>query len=144
MSSAQLWRNSSPVQPIDHRIYASQCPECGKLHYPWVMVCKQCGYRRYPEETTELFWKKRGYKAWLKVPVEGPCKLLTWTRLWNLPLGFDQLNLDLAIVELDNGLRATGQLAVDTPRTGMKLVATPGVVRRYPTHDVWGLRFVAP
>ncbi len=143
MSSAQLWRNNSPVQPIDHSVYASQCPECGAIHYPWVLLCKQCGARRYPEDDTELFWRKKGYKSWIKVPLEGPCRLVTWTKLWNLSIGFDQQTLDLAIVEFDNGVKATGQLFVDRPKAGMNLVARPGVIRRYPTHDEWGLHFVS-
>lgn len=145
MSSAQLWASSCPVQPTDHNVYASECPECGRLHYPWVLLCKKCGYRRYPEDHAELFWSKKNYKSWKKVPLEGRCKLLTFTRLWALPVGFDEhATLMLGVVEFDNGVRALGQLDVAEPTLGMALNATPGVIKRYPTHEEWGLHFAAP
>jgi uncharacterized OB-fold protein len=52
-------------------IHAVRCPKCGKLEYPAPMICRSCGTRRDPS----------GIKAadWEKVPIEGPCKLLTWT-----------------------------------------------------------------
>jgi uncharacterized OB-fold protein len=56
--------------------------------------------------------------------LEGPCTLLSWTRLWNLPEGYTKKNMMFGIVEFENGLRASGQLEVDEPKTGMKLVST--------------------
>ncbi|MCK5010068.1 MAG: DNA-binding protein, partial [Deltaproteobacteria bacterium] len=52
-----------------------------------------------------------------------PCELLTWTRAWNLPEGYNKKYLLFGIVQFENGLRASGQLEVEEPETGMKLVA---------------------
>jgi uncharacterized OB-fold protein len=128
----------------DRNVYASQCPECGRLHYPWVLRCKSCGNRRYPEDDVELYWTKKGYKSWKKVPLEGPCRLLTYTRLWAMPVGFDQRYTDFGVVEFENGIRASGQLLVDRPKSGMKLTARIGIIREYPTHPEYGLQFVKP
>lgn len=50
--------------------------------------------------------------------------LLTWTRAWNLPEGYTNKFLLFGIVQFENGLRASGQLEVEEPKTGMKLTAT--------------------
>jgi hypothetical protein len=49
--------------------------------------------------------------------------LLTWTRVWNLPEGYNVKNLLFGIAEFENGLRASGRLRVDDPKIGMKLNA---------------------
>jgi len=127
---------------IDKNVYAYQCPGCGQLHYPAVMRCKKCGYRRYPEEEVEKYWKREGYKPWKKVPLGGPCKLLSYTRLWALPVGFDQRNLSFGLVEFENGLRASGQLLVDKPKIGMRLDAEVGEIKEFTGKTYYGLQFV--
>ena len=47
-------------------------------------------------------------------------------------------------VELENGLRASGRLLVDEPRTGMELVAGVGLVREKIGKDVYGFMFTKP
>jgi len=73
-------------------IHAVRCPKCGKLDYPAPMICKGCGTRRDPS----------GLKApdWEKVPLEGRCKLLTWTKVYALPEGYEKPFLMFGIVEL--------------------------------------------
>ena len=127
---------------IDRNVYADQCPECGKLHYPAVSRCKQCGYRHFPEQEVEPRWKKKGYKFWKKVPLSGPCRLLTYTRLWALSVGFDQRYIDFGVVEFENGVRASGHLLVDKPRTSMKLNAQIGKTKEYKAKEYYGLQFV--
>jgi len=127
---------------IDKNVYAYQCPECGKLHYPAVMRCKKCGYRRYPEEEIERYWKREEYKPWKKIPLDGSCKLLSYTRLWALPVGFDQRNLSFGLVEFENGLRASGQLLVDKPKIGMRLNAEVGKIKEFAGKIYYGLQFV--
>lgn len=127
---------------IDKNVYAYQCPECGELHYPAVMRCKKCRYRRYPEEEVEKYWKREGYKPWKKVPLGGPCKLLSYTRLWALPAGFDQRNLSFGLVEFKNGLRASGQLLVDKPKIGMKLNVRVEKIKEFYGKVCYGLQFV--
>lgn len=77
---------------------AYKCEKCGKLHHPHYKVCQnpKCGGREFTE--SEL---------------GGKCKLLTWTRAFNLPEGYMQAWLNFGIVEFENGLRAMGQIGFD-------------------------------
>ncbi len=58
---------------------------------------------------------------WETFPLEGPVKLLSWTRVWNLPDGYNVKFLLFGIVEFDNGLRAAGRIGVAEPTVGMTL-----------------------
>ncbi|MBA7521473.1 hypothetical protein ES705_13580 [subsurface metagenome] len=127
----------------DKNVYAYQCPECGRLHYPSVSRCKKCGYRYLPEQDVEPRWEKKGYKFWKKVPLGGPCRLLTYTRIWALPVGFDEAYLDFGVVEFENGVKAVGRLSVDKPRIGMKLDAQIGKIKEYLGEEHYGLQFYA-
>jgi len=90
-----------------------KCQSCGSIYYPAPMICSKCSARRDPVEG----------KGWETFNLEGPCELLTWTRAWNLPEGYNKKYLLFGIVQFENGLRASGQLEVENPETGMKLVA---------------------
>lgn len=96
------------------KIEAYKCQKCGKIYYPAPMVCSGCDARRDPVTG----------KGWETFDLEGPCTLLSWTRLWNLPEGYTKKNMLFGIVEFENGLRASGQVEVDDPKTGMKLHST--------------------
>ena len=106
---------------IDFSMYDVKAPEilgykcltCDALHYPAPMICSKCSNRRDPVTG----------KRWETFPLEGPVTLLTWTRVWNLPEGYNVKYLLFGIVEFENGLRASGRLGVDEPTTGMKLNA---------------------
>jgi uncharacterized OB-fold protein len=127
----------SVYRQAEAEVYARKCPECGTLHYPVPMLCRNCGARRDPSGV--LFPK------WEKVGLAGQkAKLLTWTRLFALPVGFDERYLLFGIVELENGLRASGRLMVDQPRIGMELVAKVGFVREKLNKDVYGFMFDTP
>ena len=98
------------------QMYAYKCKKCGKLHHPRYIVCQNpdCDGREFEQ-----------------VPLEGKCKLLTWTRVYNLPEGYMNPWLNFGIVEFENGVRATGQIGFDDGlEDGMTLVSTVGVVRR--------------
>ena len=114
-------------------VFASKCPSCGALYYPVPMVCSKCNTRRDPAGVL--------YAKWEEVPLEGECRLLTWTRVWNLPEGFDVKYLLFGIVEFPNGLRASGRLLVEEPATGMKLAAKAGVVKEKGDKEWYGLMF---
>ncbi len=96
------------------KISAWKCESCGSLYYPAPMLCKKCHTRRDPVTG----------KGWAKLDLEGPCQLLTWTRVWNLPEGYTKKFLQFGIVQFENGLRASGRLEVAEPKTGMKLTAS--------------------
>lgn len=70
----------------ERKMYAYRCTKCGKLHHPRYIVCQNpdCDGREF--EPVEL---------------GGKAKLLTWTRVYNLPEGFTQPWLNFGIVELD-------------------------------------------
>lgn len=100
----------------ERKMYAYRCTKCGKLHHPRYIVCQNpdCDGREFePEELC------------------GKAKLLTWTRVYNLPEGFTQPWLNFGIVEFENGVRATGQIGFDDIENGMEVVATVGVVRNF-------------
>jgi uncharacterized OB-fold protein len=115
-------------------VYAHKCPECGTLYYPVPMICRHCSARRDP---SGVF-----YSSWEKVPLSGlKGKLLTWTRVYALPVGFNDRYLLFGIVELENGLRASGRLLFEDPKIGMKVVAKAGIVREKVGQDVFGFMF---
>ena len=98
------------------QMYAYKCKKCGKLHHPRYVVCQNpdCDGRDFEE-----------------VPLGGKCKLLTWTRVYNLPEGYMQPWLNFGVVEFENGVRATGQIGFDEGiESGMELLANVGVVRK--------------
>jgi len=97
------------------QMYAYQCNKCGKLHHPRYVVCQNadCVGREFEVQ-----------------PLEGACKLLTWTRAFNLPEGYEMPWLNFGIVEFPNGVRATGVIGFDDGiESGMALFATVGKVR---------------
>ncbi|RKY02018.1 MAG: DNA-binding protein [Spirochaetes bacterium] len=124
----------SVYYPREKDVFARKCPGCGTLYYPAPMVCKKCHSRRDPSGAF--------FSEWEKVSLGGlKGKLLTWTKLYNLPKGFNQRYLLFGIVELENGLRATGRLSVEHPKTGMDVVARVGLVREKIDEDVYGFIF---
>lgn len=90
------------------------CDKCGTSYYPAPMICRKCGARRDPVTK----------RNWTTFEMGGPCTLLTWTRVWNLPEGYNKKFLQFGIVQFENGLRASGRVEVDEPKTGLKLTAS--------------------
>jgi uncharacterized OB-fold protein len=108
---------------IDFSVYGEQTPHisgyrclgCGAIYYPAPMVCAKCDAIRDPVTG----------RGWETFDLEGPCTLLTWTRVWNLPEGFNTKFLMFGMVEFENGLRASGRLQCDgDPALGAQLTAT--------------------
>jgi uncharacterized OB-fold protein len=127
----------SVYKPAEKEVYAYKCPECGTLYHPVPMVCNKCHNRRDPSGVL--------FSSWDRVPLSGlRGKLLTWTRLYALPTGYQDASLLFGIVELENGLRASGRLLVDEPRVGMEIIAGVGLVRERIGRDVYGFMFTKP
>jgi len=109
------------AQPVDNSgtqglsVFALQCPNCGKLFYPSVLICGSCHARRDPLGGSVPEWKR--------VSLEEPSTLLSWTRVYALPDGFMLPYLDFCIVEFPNGLRASGRLRAENPDFGMRLTS---------------------
>ncbi len=108
-------------------IYAYRCRLCGHLHYPYRMVCRNCGENAHNEFDPE--------------PLPKSGTLLTFTELYALPAEYEVPKLGLGIVELENGIRITGQLRIDEPRMGMKVRGEVEVVRSEAYEDFHGMVF---
>lgn len=107
-------------------ITAYKCQKCGKLHYPFHDRCLACTSREFEQ-----------------VQPQGNARLITFTRIYNLPWGFDQRYLTIGVVEFENGIKAMGQVDVDENydlKTGMLLQPTWAPVRVQYGEDVYGLR----
>jgi len=107
-------------------VEAARCRSCGKLSYPTHYSCPACHGTEFEP-----------------VPVAGEGRLLTWTRVYALPLDYADRYITLGIVELDMGIRATGRLEIAEPQSGARVRATIGKVREIDGRDVTGLVFTA-
>ncbi len=110
---------------MEEKIYGARCVACGRQSYPAHAVCPKCGGLQF-----EPF------------EVAGEGKVLTYTDVYALPLDYALRYLRLAIVELDGGLRATGQLLDEEPRIGKRVRTTISVVRESGGRKIHGLQFV--
>lgn len=103
---------------------AAKCRACGKLSYPTHFYCPSCKGTKFDP-----------------VPLTGEGTLLTYTRVYALPLDYEDLYITLGIVELDMGVRATGRVLMDDPAIGKRVRATVGKVRETGGKDIQGLVF---
>ncbi len=106
-------------------IVAYKCKKCGKLHYPYHDRCLKCMNREFD-----------------KVEPQGNAKLLTFTRIYNLPWGFDERYLTIGVVEFENGIRAMGRIKADEKfalKTGMKMLPSWEPIRIQYGENVYGL-----
>ena len=111
---------------MTHVVNAAKCKKCGKLSYPTHFYCPECGGNEFDA-----------------VAIGGEGTLLTFTRAYALALDFDERFVTIGIVQMDQGIRATGRIDIDEPATGMRVRATVGPVRDVDGRDVYGLRFVS-
>ncbi|MFA5139833.1 MAG: OB-fold domain-containing protein [Elusimicrobiota bacterium] len=110
-------------------IYGYKCRKCGHINYPYRMRCGKC--------------RKGEYEDFDPVALPKAGKLLTYTFVYNLPVDFSVPKLGLAIVELSNGVRMTGQLRAEEPKLGMKLRGEVEVVRQGEYEKSRGMVFYA-
>ena len=101
---------------MELNIFAYKCQKCGTLHYPYKTICKKCGDNDHNEFDI--------------VPLPKNGKLVAFTVLYNPPSDYAVTTLALGIVELENGMRITGQLEIAEPKTGMKVNGKIEVVRK--------------
>jgi uncharacterized OB-fold protein len=114
---------------MERELYAYRCRACGTLHYPFRMVCRGC--------------RGNDFFEFDPVPLPRRGTLLTYTYVHNLPAAFEVARLGLGIVELENGIRVTGQIDIEDPRLGMAVVGRVGVVRRDAYESRYGMVFRA-
>jgi uncharacterized OB-fold protein len=96
---------------MEYDILGYRCA-CGRVHYPnrSRCACGSCSFEPVP------------------LPKTG--RLLTFTRLYTLPGDFEVGDISLGIVELENGVRMTARLEIDSPRAGMAVRGRVEVVRQ--------------
>jgi uncharacterized OB-fold protein len=114
---------------MERQIYGYECRRCGTLHYPFRMRCKECS-------ENDMF-------EFDPVPLPRRGTLLTYTHVHNLPAEYEVERLGIGIVELENGVRITGQLDVAEPELGMSVVGDVSVVRHEAYDDYFGMVFRA-
>jgi hypothetical protein len=108
-------------------ITAYKCKKCGKVMYPKHERCLECKGREFEE-----------------MAPQGSAKLLAYTQIFNLPWGFDERFLIIAVGQFENGVKAMGQVKADSlegMKTGMKLKASWEPVRIMQGEHVYGLKF---
>lgn len=118
---------------MEKNILGYKCQKCGTLHYPNHTRCKKCGHTEFVKEAIV-------YETY-PMPKKG--KLLTFTHLYALPPDFERVRLSLGIVELENGQRLTGQLAIENPKIGMKVEGRVEEVRKMEYSTFQGMVFYA-
>lgn len=111
---------------MEEKMFAYKCTSCGELHHPKHYVCKKCGNRDFEE-----------------VELCGEVTLVTYTKVYNLPEGYMKPYIGFGIVKFSNGLTVSGQLEVENPKIGMKLISTVGVVKEGIGKDYYGFIFKA-
>lgn len=109
---------------MDVKLSAYKCTKCGKLHHPAHYICTQCGSRSFEE-----------------IPLEGAAKLVTFTKVYNLPEGYMRPWLGFCIAQFANGLCVSGQLDAEDATIGMPLRADIGMVKEGVGRDYYGFIF---
>jgi uncharacterized OB-fold protein len=108
-------------------VVAYKCKKCGKIHYPFHDRCLKCKEREFEQ-----------------IPFGGEAKLIAYTQIFNLPWGFDQRFLVIGVAEFKNGVKAMGQIDVDSLqnlKSGTKLKAKWAPVRVTAGVDVYGIKY---
>lgn len=107
-------------------VLGMKCTACGTVSYPKHAVCPNCHNESFEN-----------------VAIGGEGTVLTYTDVYALAIEYETRFLRLAIVELDDGVRVTGQLLTDDPKMGMRVRTTIGPVREHGETAIEGLQFVA-
>ncbi len=97
-----------------------RCADCGRIDSPGRAVCAGCLSTRLEPDR-----------------VAGSGRLATWTTIRRAPTRFrDEAPYEVAVVDLDAGLRVTGRLARGaSPEVGARVLALPSETP-YPLFDV--------
>ena len=102
-----------------------KCKKCGRVMYPKHARCTGC-------RSTDLE----------EAPLGEKCTLLTYTKLYSVPIGVEQVPVALGIVEFEeNGVKATGQLVGEDFETGIKMRPVWGELRKIGEKKIYGFRF---
>jgi len=111
---------------MSDNVYGMKCASCGTVSYPKHAVCPNCRHEKFED-----------------VAIGGEGKVVTYTDVYALAIEYETRYLRLAIVELDDGVRVTGQLLDEEPNLGMRVRTILGTVRESGEAGIQGLQFVA-
>ena len=111
---------------MSDNVYGMKCNSCGTVSYPKHAVCPKCRHEKFED-----------------VVIGGEGIVLTYTDAYALAIEYETRFLRLAIVELDDGVRVTGQLLEDKPKMGMRVKTILGTVRQSGETAIQGLQFVS-
>lgn len=106
-------------------VYGAKCRSCGSVSYPKHAICPKCRAQTFDP-----------------IEISGEGEVLTYTDAYSLAVDYETRYLRLAIVELDSGVRVTGQLLDESPKLGKRVRTTIGVVREPGDQKIQGLQFV--
>jgi len=101
-----------------------KCEKCGKMFYPKHARCPRCGSLELKE-----------------IDLGNECTLMTYTKLFAVPEGVEQIPLLLGIVEFKNGVRALGQIVAEEVEIGATLQPVWGPLRKVHGKTVSGFKF---
>jgi len=99
--------------------------------------CKACGRVMNPKHDRCLTCKGTEFEE-VELPKVG--KLITYTKLYALPVGIEMPPLMLGIADF-GGVRVLGQLTTDDPKIGMLLKPVWGKLRKLNDKDIYGFKF---
>jgi len=108
----------------ENRLVGFKCKKCGTIVYPKRLLCSSCKGKDFEEH-----------------PLGDEGRIVTFTKLWAIPEGIEQLPLTLAIVELDGKVRVTGQVLSEEIKIGDKVRPVWGHIRRIRGKEIQGFRF---
>jgi uncharacterized OB-fold protein len=107
----------------ENRFIGFKCKKCGAIAYPKRLLCPSCRGKNFEEYPLS----------------EG--KIVTYTKLWTIPEGIEQLPLTLAIAEFDGKVRVTGQVLSEEIKIGDRVRPVWGHIRKIRGKDIEGFRF---
>ena len=105
-------------------LMAFKCKKCGTIAYPKRFLCSSCKGKEFEE-----------------YPLANDGKIVTFTKLWAIPEGIEQLPLTLAIVEFDGKVRVTGQVLNEEIKIGDRVRPVWGHIRKIRGKEIQGFRF---
>ena len=108
----------------ENRLIGFKCKKCGAMTYPKRLICPSCKGKDFNE-----------------VSLSDEGKIVTFTKLWAIPDGIEQLPLTLAIAEFNDKVRVTGQVLSEEIKTGDRVRPTWGHIRKIRGKDIEGFRF---
>jgi len=108
----------------ERKLMGLKCKKCGTIAYPKRFLCSSCKGKDFEE-----------------YPLGDEGRVVTFTKLWAIPEGIEQLPLTLAIVEFDGKVRVTGQVLNEEIKMGDRVRPVWGYIRKIKGKEIEGFRF---